>query len=80
MTQPQAPSGEESQQNVASANCAGQGCPERGQCRRYRVIVTKSGLSRDFMYRDTLGHWKSFDIERQAFGSCSAFSRYQVPR
>lgn len=65
------------QERLSTAGCAGQGCAERAQCRRYRVIVPKSAQSRDFAHRDTLGVWMSFDIERQRAGDCHAFVRYR---
>jgi hypothetical protein len=68
------------QGKVSTANCAGQGCPERRECRRWRVIVPASGQSRDFVHRDTLGAWMSFDLERQARGDCSAFVRHREAR
>lgn len=67
-------------ERISTANCAGQFCPERGECRRFRMLIPKSGQKRDFAHRDTLGVWMSFDLERKALGDCPAFIRQREPR
>ena len=59
---------------MGSVNCAGQGCPEREDCRRYRVTVNVPACSRDYPY----GEWASFDIERAWSGDCKSFVKYRA--
>jgi hypothetical protein len=54
-------------------NCAGQGCTERKDCRRFVVRVNVPQCSREFPY----GEWGSFDIERQVLGDCKQFVKYR---
>lgn len=55
---------------ISRANCAGQGCPEREQCRRYRVRL-------DLNWEAGTGQWISADLERAALGGeCPSFKRY----
>lgn len=54
-------------------NCAGQGCDERKECRRYVVTVNVPECSSEHPY----GAWASFDIERRVFGDCRHFVRFR---
>lgn len=58
---------------MAPLNCAGQGCPERADCRRFVVRVNAPECSREHPY----GDWASFDLERTALGSCPNFTKYR---
>ena len=57
----------------AKLNCAGQGCPERGTCRRYAIRIPDR---HEFVQqaadvapvRVPRFEWASFDVERVAFG------------
>lgn len=57
------------------ANCAGQGCTERMQCRRYRVRLEpqhEAGWE-----RAGTGEWISADLERKAKGGeCPVFRKF----
>lgn len=58
------------QESITKANCAGQGCPERMQCRRFRVRIGER-------WQETTGQWASFDLARKAVGGeCPNFVRY----
>jgi hypothetical protein len=60
--------------DVVKANCAGQGCPESAQCRRFRVRIGAD-------WKVWTGAWGSFDLERAAFGGeCPNWVRYIDPR
>lgn len=62
------------QADITKANCAGQGCPESAQCRRFRVRIGAD-------WRVTTGLWASFDLQRaEAGGECVNFVRYIDPR
>lgn len=54
-------------------NCAGQGCGERKECRRYMAMVYVKDCSREYPY----GAWASYDIDRQRFGDCHGFVRFR---
>lgn len=61
------------QGRLNALNCAGQGCPERGRCRRFVVRVNVPHCSREQPY----GAWGSFDLERAWFGECASFVKYR---
>lgn len=58
--------------SLAKLNCAGQGCPERGGCRRYVLRIPdrkergQGGLERPVF------EWGSFDVERELTGRCDS--------
>ena len=61
--------------DLSRVNCAGQGCPERDDCKRYRLrLATElngvAAAERPFV-------WGSFDLERLWFGDCPAFVRFK---
>lgn len=61
---PKAPA--RAQGDIAKANCAGVGCEERVECRRYLVRIGEGGAAQ----------WASFDVERAALGgACPNFKR-----
>jgi hypothetical protein len=56
--------------DVVKANCAGQGCPESAQCRRFRVCIGAD-------WKAGTGLWASFDLERaERGGECPNWVRY----
>lgn len=57
-----------------SLNCAGQGCQERDQCRRYRVRVNSPACTKEHPF----GEWGSFDVERSRFGDCRQFVKFRA--
>lgn len=62
------------QSDIAKANCAGQGCADRVECRRFRVRINES-------WQTTSGQWASFDVERAAHGGdCRSFVRWHGER
>lgn len=63
---------------IAKANCAGQGCADRGQCRRYESFIpTRERVT----WEEQVGLWCSFDIERALMGgSCPQFVRWHGGR
>lgn len=67
MLLPKAPSARQS--DIAKANCAGQGCEDRGSCRRYQVNIGDE-------WRVSTGQWASFDVERAMTGECKSFVRW----
>lgn len=59
---------------VAKLNCAGHGCADRESCRRWLVMVP-AGKRIDAGGGEHPNYeWASFDVERQRFGTCSAFA------
>jgi hypothetical protein len=52
-------------------NCAGVGCGERDNCRRYRIRLPRLGEA------EKLFDWASFDIEKVLFGDCPAVIKYR---
>lgn len=63
--------------SITRANCAGQGCPERQQCRRYRVRIVSPERG-DWHHQ--AGQWISADIERSNTGTCVHFVRWIAER
>ncbi len=52
-------------------NCAGQVCPERGECLRY--LRHAQWPRKDYETGKTIVQaWASYDIERQRCGSCES--------
>jgi hypothetical protein len=71
----------QAQHDVSRANCAGRGCPERKECRRYVTRIAVVGSSRaQYDGHEPVGLWCSFDIERSLFGNCASFVRQQFNR
>jgi hypothetical protein len=64
------------QTSLGRLNCAGQLCPERSQCRRYRVLIPSLDSDRDRPH----GEWASFDLERVAAVTCEVFVLYRGER
>lgn len=64
------------QGDVGKANCAGRGCPDRRQCRRFQVRIV--GPSR-VRWEEQYGQWVSADVERKIFGTCALFVRWRRP-
>lgn len=63
------------QGDIAKANCAGSGCRDKDECRRYRVrIVGPREATPERQY----GQWISADIERWRFPDtpCVHFRKY----
>jgi len=62
-------------------NCAGQGCEERDECRRYRIrlarIVSEAHRIVGVPYDEKVFDWASFDIERIWFGECKSLIQYR---
>lgn len=61
------------QADVGKANCAGQGCEDRAQCRRYQVRIVGP---KEIQWEKQSGQWCSFDLERLRFGTCASFVRW----
>ena len=63
------------QQEFARANCAGAGCEDREECRRYRVRIVGPA---DEAWERQCGQWISADVERAANHGkdCPYFRRY----
>lgn len=55
-------------------NCAGQGCAERNECRRYRIRLARKDQVGDVRLYD----WASFDIERSVYGDCLSFVQWRA--
>ena len=54
-------------------NCAGQGCEQRMECRRYRIRLPRIGEGPEKLF-----DWGSFDIEKLWFvGDCPALIKYR---
>jgi hypothetical protein len=70
---PAAPRINQAQGNLTKANCAGQGCPERGTCRRFQVRIVEPARGE---WVQQHGLWVSADIERAIFGTCAHFVRF----
>jgi len=63
---------------LARLNCAGQGCAEREQCRRYVARVASGKYVAANGYEHKTYTWASFDLERARFGDCAAFVRIRT--
>jgi hypothetical protein len=55
-------------------NCAGQGCSERTECRRYRIRLP---VERSKKEDEKVFDWASFDIEKIVFGDCKAVIKFR---
>jgi len=64
-----------SQRDFARANCAGAGCADRDECRRYRVRIEGP---RDEPWERQSGQWISADVERLRYpdAECPHFRKY----
>lgn len=63
---------------LARLNCAGQGCPERDECRRYATRVASGKFVAANGYEHKTFTWASFDLERQKLGTCASLIRVRV--
>lgn len=57
---------------LSRVNCAGQGCSDREECRRYKLT-----LPLDPKAKEPAFEWASFDLERLLFLDCPAFVRFR---